>query len=125
MNYLSSYPKLDLFYLTIPWSQKRVDFFDYDYYKNYFKLLEKIWMTCGEEELDKELKDFNLNEIIKKIETESSKLYQLEKKINNLSFDDEDLKIIQKGYMGVGANYFVGYKQDRDFENKFSNIVIK
>ena len=80
VNYLSSYPKLDLFYLTIPWSQKRVDFFDYDYYKNYFKLLEKIWMTCGEEELDKELKDFNLNEIIKKIETKSSKLYQLEKK---------------------------------------------
>ena len=64
VNYLSSYPKLDLFNLTIPWSQKRIDFYDYDYYKNYYKLLEKIWMTCGEEELNQDLENYlflNLN----------------------------------------------------------------
>jgi len=124
VNYLSSYPKLDLFNLTIPWSQKRVDFYDYSYYKNYYKLLEKIWMTCGEEELNQDLENFNVNQIIKKVENEEEKLLELEKKIEDGSFRDDELRIIQKGYMGVGANFFVGFKSDNKFIEKFSSIRI-
>ena len=122
VNYLSSYPKLELFNLTIPWSQKRVDFYDYDYYKNYYKLLEKIWMTCGEEEVNQDLENFNTNQIIKRVENDEKKLLELERKIEDGSFKDDELKIIQKGYMGVGANFFVGFKSDNKFSEKFLSI---
>ena len=122
VNYLSSYPKLELFNLTIPWSQKRIDFYDYDYYKNYYKLLEKIWMTCGEEEVNQDLENFNTNQIIKRVENDEKKLLELERKIEDGSFKDDELKIIQKGYMGVGANFFVGFKSDNKFSEKFLSI---
>jgi SAM-dependent methyltransferase len=122
VNYLSSYPKLELFNLTIPWSQKRIDFYDYDYYKNYYKLLEKIWMTCGEEEVNQDLENFNTNQIIKRVENDEKKLLELERKIEDGSFEDDELKIIQKGYMGVGANFFVGFKSDNKFSEKFLSI---
>jgi len=122
LKYVSSYPKLDLFNMTVPWSQKRVDFYDYDYYKNYFKLLEKIWMTCGDEEVDKDLQNFNLDKIIKRVENDVIKLLELEKKIEEKSFRSDELEIIQKGYMGVGANFFVGYKPDEKFNKKFLNV---
>lgn len=124
VNYLSSYPKLDLFNMTIPWSQKRADFYDYNYYENYFKLLEKIWMTCGEEKLNEDLQNFNLNQIIKRVENGEKKLLELERKIEEKSFEYDELEIIQRGYMGVGANFFVGYKSDDKFIEKFSNIII-
>ncbi len=122
VNYLSSYPKLDLFNLTIPWSQKRVDFFDYNYYKNYYELLEKIWITCGEEELNQDLENFNINQIIKRVENDEKELLKLERKIEDESFRDDEIEIIQNGYMGVGANFFVGYKSDNKFSERFSSI---
>ena len=35
ISYLSSYPKLDLFYITNPWGQHRENHFNYEFYKNY------------------------------------------------------------------------------------------
>ncbi len=125
ISYLSSYPKLELFNMTIPWSQKRVDHYDYDYYKNYFNQLEKIWMTSGEEEIAENLQIINNNLIIQRIENDVEKLLKLEKKIEDESFEFEDLAIIQNGYMGVGANFFVGYKQDIKFYEEFTCIIDK
>ena len=125
VNYLSSYPKLDLFNMTIPWSQKRVDCYDYDYYKNYFKLLEKIWMTCGNEDITEDLQKLNLDQIIQRVENDVKKLSELERKIEDKSFEIKDLEMIQTGYMGVGANFFVGYKSDEKLSRKFSEISIE
>lgn len=125
INYFSSYPKLDLFNMTIPWSQERVDSYNYDYYKNYYKLLEKIWMTSGEEEISKDLQNLNLNQIIQRVENDVKKLLELERKIEEKSFEFRDIEIIQRGYMGVGVNFFVGYKQDEKFCEKFTTVMDK
>lgn len=107
----SSYPTLNCFYLTTPWSQKHENKFNYSYYKGYYNLLEKIWMTSGEDILKKDMEEFNVYSIAERIEAEAERLLQLEKKIENMDFEEEDLQIIQKGYMGIGINYFVGIKQ--------------
>ena len=79
-------------------------------------------MTCGEEEVNQDLENFNTNQIIKRVENDEKKLLELERKIEDGSFEDDELKIIQKGYMGVGANFFVGFKSDNKFSEKFLSI---
>lgn len=114
ISYLSSYPKLDFFYITSPWSHEREDYFNYKFYRNYYKFLEKIWMTCGEEKISKMMKTFNIEHIIKEINIDQKKLLKLKQKIKKNIFTEQDLGIIKKGYMGIGLHYFVGVKQNSD-----------
>jgi len=118
ISYLSSYPKLDLFYITNPWNQERENYFNYNSYKKYYGLLEKIWMTCGEEKISETMKTFDLQHIIKEVKNDEKKLLKLKQKIKKNSFREKDLEIIKKGYMGIGLNYFVGIKQNTD-DKKF------
>jgi SAM-dependent methyltransferase len=111
VRYLSAYPTLNFFLETRPWTQDKVNKFNYEYFKNYYQFLEKIWMTCGEENLEDMLKRFDLSAIYKKITHDADILCRLKDKIEKLSFKDNGLKIIQKGYLGVGINYFTGVKE--------------
>lgn len=122
VKYISAYPRLDLFNLTIPWSQKREDFFNYRFYKNYYQILEKVWMTCGEENLLKDMKNFDLIKIQARIEQNVNVLKELERKIEEGTFEDKDLDVIRKGYVGVGANFFVGLKDESTGLERLSQL---
>ena len=114
VSYLSSYPKLDLFYITNPWGHDRENQFNYKFYQNYYKFLEKIWMTSGEEKISHDMSDFDIQIITKRIDNNSKKLLQLKEKIKAKIFSENDLKLIKKGYMGVGLHYFLGMKDNND-----------
>ena len=114
VSYLSSYPKLDLFYITNPWGHDRETQFNYKFYQNYYKFLEKIWMTSGEEKISHDMSDFDIQIITKRIDNNSKKLLQLKEKIKAKIFSENDLKLIKKGYMGVGLHYFLGMKDNND-----------
>ena len=114
ISYLSSYPKLDLFYITNPWNHDRESQFNYKFYQNYYKFLEKIWMTSGEEKISYDMSDFDMQKITKRIDSDSKKLLRLKEKINAKKFSKKDLGIIKKGYMGVGLHYFLGMKANND-----------
>ena len=114
VSYLSSYPKLDLFYITNPWGHDRENQFNYKFYQNYYKFLEKIWMTSGEEKISHDMSDFDIQIITKRIDNNSKKLLQLKEKIKVKNFSENDLKLIKKGYMGVGLHYFLGMKDNND-----------
>ena len=120
ISYLSSYPKLDLFYITNPWGQHREDHFNYKFYQNYYQILEKIWMTCGEENISSDLQSFDLKKIIRRAYTDSEKLLDLKQKIRTNNFTENDLKIIKYGYMGVGLHYFLGMKDNNDVKEFIS-----
>ena len=122
ISYLSSYPKLDLFYITNPWNHERKNQFNYKFYQSYYKFLEKIWMTSGEEKISHDLSDFDIQKIIKRIDKDSKKLLQLKEKIKAKNFSKNDLKIIKKGYMGVGLHYFLGIKDNNDVK-EFINCL--
>ncbi len=111
ISYISSFPKLDLFYQTDSWSKKIEDLFNYQYYEKYYRFLEKVWMTSGEEDLKEDLSDFDFEKIKNRVDSDVQKLEELEEKIENGTFGDTDLDIIRKGYLGIGMNYFVGVKQ--------------
>lgn len=106
ISYISAYPKLDPFFMTIPHSDKKENLFNYDHYSNYYHFLEKIWMVLDIENI----KHFDFSKISERVESDIKKLKELELKINNNSFKDKDLRIIQSGYMGIGQHYFVGTK---------------
>lgn len=110
MLYLSAYPSLVCFFQTQPWGQARENKFNYAFYQNYYKLLEKIWMVSGEENFHDDLKNFNLDKFIERVNSQVNDLLHLEKKIENNSFNEAELSVIQNGYMGIGLNYFVGQK---------------
>ena len=114
ISYLSSYPKLDLFYITNPWGHDRENQFNYKFYQNYYKFLEKLWMTSGEEKISYDLSDFDIQNITKRIDNNSKKLLQLKEKIKTKNFSKNDLKMIKKGYMGIGLHYFLGMKDNND-----------
>ena len=122
ISYLSSYPKLDLFYITNPWNHKRENQFNYKSYQNYYKFLEKIWMTSGEEKIIHDLSDFNIQKIIKRVDKDSRKLLQLKEKIKKKNFSKNDLKMIKKGYMGVGLHYFLGMKDNNDVKEFINRL---
>jgi len=124
ISYLSSYPKLDLFYITNSWSHKRENYFNYKFYKNYYKFLEKIWMTSGEENISQDMMSFNMERITRRINNDAKKLLKLKQKIKKNDFSKQDLNIIKKGYMGVGLHYFVGVKQNDDGK-KFVSLLKK
>ena len=124
INHLSSYPKLDSFYITNPWGHRRENYFNYKFYKNYYKLLEKIWMTSGEEKMSQSTMSFNIEQITRRINNDVKNLLILKQKIKKNSFSEQDLNIIKKGYMGVGLHYFVGVKQNND-DKKFINALKK
>lgn len=109
--YHSSFPTLELFYQTDSWSKKIEDLFNYQYYEKYYRFLEKVWMTSGEEDLKEDLSDFDFEKIKNRVDSDVQKLEELEEKIENGTFGDTDLDIIRKGYLGIGMNYFVGVKQ--------------
>lgn len=108
--YLFSYPSMDFFALTRPWSQPREDSFNYAFYKKYYQFLERIWMCSGEENLERMPREFNIFELSHELEEKSCFLYRLETKIKRLCFSRKDLRLIQKGYLGIGMNYFTGAK---------------
>lgn len=122
ISHLSSYPKLDSFYLTTPWSHKRENHFNYKFYKSYYKLLEKVWMTCGEEKFPKLNMSFNIEQISRRLDNDVKKLLDLKQKIKKNNFSLDDLSILKKGYMGVGLHYFVGIKQNND-DKEFINLL--
>ena len=122
ISYLSSYPKLDLFYITNPWSHDRENQFNYKFYQNYYKFLEKTWMTSGEEKISHDISDFDVQKITKRIDSDLKKLLQLKEKIETKIFSKNDLKIIKKGYMGVGLHYFLGMKDSNDVR-EFVNLL--
>lgn len=108
--YLSAYPKLDCFLQTQPWGRKKENKFNYDYYRFYYRFLEKIWMVCGEENLSAMLNDFNSSRLNKEVVRQETMLMQLKSKIKEMRFKQPDLKVIQNGYLGVGLHYFLGVK---------------
>jgi len=109
IEYYSSYPTLNLFNETSPWSKTKVNRFDYAYYEPYYKILEKVWMCSGEESLSRDMQDFKT--FLDRLDRESSVLFDLELKILNNEYKSEDLLPIQNGYLGQGMNYFVGVKK--------------
>ena len=121
-NKISSYPKLDLFYITNPWGQHRENHFNYEFYKNYYQILEKIWMTCGEENISNDLQSFDLKKIIDRSYADSEKLLGLKQKIQTNNFTENDLELIKYGYMGVGLHYFLGMKNNEDVD-EFTNLL--
>ena len=71
-------------------------------------------MTSGEENFKNDLDNFDLTQIKKRVEIDYNKLKELEQKIEDGTFNDDDLGPIQHGYLGVGQNYFVGVKESDD-----------
>ena len=71
-------------------------------------------MTSGEEKISYDLSDFDIQKITKRIDNNSKKLLQLKEKIKAKIFSENDLKLIKKGYMGVGLHYFLGMKDNND-----------
>lgn len=46
VRHYSSYPSLEPFYKVDSWSEDTPDLFDYDFYRDYYGILEKLWMTA-------------------------------------------------------------------------------
>jgi len=109
IKYLSSYPKMDYVARTDSWSRDIPDAFDYDYYKRYYRFLENLWMTCGEESIESEMKD--QVRVRARIRRQRAALDTLEKKLNVGTFADRDARILQKGYQGIGLNQYFGVKE--------------
>lgn len=111
VEYLAAYPTLTPFYLTHPWSQTRPNGFDYNAYRPYYELLEKYWMTCGERSIRELTQGIGDGASMQSaVEQEAQELHKLESDIENGTFATEDLACIQRGYLGVGLSYFVGFK---------------
>ena len=79
-------------------------------------------MTSGEEKITHDLSDFNIQKIIKRIDKDSKKLLQLKEKIKKKNFSKNDLKMIKKGYMGVGLHYFLGMKDNNDVKEFINRL---
>jgi len=110
ISHFSSYPRIGFFEETIPWGYPYVDPYDYTYYENYYKILEKFWLTSGDNLEDDDLSSYQLLESINKVESEYLKLVNLKEKIDSNSFKEDDLRPIQYGYLGIGQHFFVGVK---------------
>jgi|SaaInlStandDraft_7_1057024.scaffolds.fasta_scaffold03790_3 SAM-dependent methyltransferase len=115
VSHLSSYPTLENPYHTNSWSSPTADKFDYEYYKGYYEFLEKVWMTSGEENFEKDIGEFEFMKIKTRINSDYLQLLELEKKCIDESFNDDELELLQNGYLGIGMNYFVGVKQSDNF----------
>lgn len=107
VRYLSSYPTLTRFQEARPWSQDKPDAFDYTAHRGYYRLLEALWKTSGEENTD----DVDFSRKMRLAHEESKKLDALRRKIRDVSFTAADLRPIQKGYLGVGLHFFAGWKE--------------
>ena len=107
VRYLSSYPTLNRFQEARPWSQDKPDAFDYAAHRDYYRLLEALWKTSGEENAD----DANFLKRAYRARKESKALDALRRKIREGSFSAADLRPIQKGYLGVGLHFFAGWKE--------------
>ena len=79
-------------------------------------------MTSGEEKIIHDLSDFNIQKIIKRVDKDSRKLLQLKEKIKKKNFSKNDLKMIKKGYMGVGLHYFLGMKDNNDVKEFINRL---
>ena len=79
-------------------------------------------MTSGEEKISYDLSDFDIQKITKRIDNNSKKLLQLKEKIKTKNFSKNDLKMIKKGYMGIGLHYFLGMKDNNDVK-EFVNLL--
>ena len=108
--HLASYPRLDFFQETTPFGQQLLNAFDYENNREYYNFLEKIWLTCGIENLNQSAKNFNLTESATLVQDKYDQLIKLKQKIATNSFKEGDLVPIKKGYLGVGLNWFVGVK---------------
>lgn len=109
MIYVSAYPSLTPFMTTSPWSQARENKFNYDFYKEYYHFLEKMWAVSGEEVYPDA---FNIAQLVKRVEAEYGELLALMKEIEADEINLNNIKIIQKGYMGIGMWYFLGEKHE-------------
>ncbi|GEM_PF-4778641 len=106
VRYLSSYPTLNRFHETRPWSQDKADGYDYAAHRDYYKLLETVWKASGEENVE----ETDLGCLARRVRRESKELEALRRKIRKASFRAADLRPIQKGYLGVGLHFFTGCK---------------
>lgn len=111
VTFLSSYPTLELFLSTTPWNQPRRNRFDYAHHRAWYGLLEKVWMSCGEEDLARDLEDFDPEAILARVEGQVQALQELERRIECGSVSEEELRPLQQGYLGVGLSYFVGTRR--------------
>ena len=110
IEYYSAYPTLNFFLETSPWSKEKENKFNYQYYQDYYKVLERIWMCSGENNIEDEMGNFE--SMVVRVNSESKQLNQLENKILEKNFSIKELQPIQNGYLGLGMNYFVGVKSE-------------
>lgn len=104
VKYVSSFPTLTPFFDVTSFNKKRPDYFDYDYYFNYYKFLEKLWMCF-------EGNNFDINKDFTKINFESQKLFNMKTKMDNGELLIKDFSILKNSTMGIGINYFIGRKK--------------
>ena len=109
----SSFPSLRNPFDLRPVNIARADYFDYESHRDWFDFLKKCWIVSGG---DSETSVFEkimgiTHDKISWIESEINMLEKLRSNILANNFDIKDLKPIQKGYLGLGMNYFVGIKK--------------
>ena len=111
VEYHSSYPRLASFFETLSWRNYHENPFNYNYYKNYYKQLEKIWAVSGSKDEDENHADIDLSKFLNLVEKNYQELIDLKEKIKTNNCYDEDLKLLQKGYLGIGLHHFAGVKK--------------
>lgn len=82
-------------------------------------------MTCGEENLHNDLLNFDIAKIKSRVVNNKKQLLKLQNKIiNKNNLQQNDVRIIQRGYMGVGLHYFLGIKENND-SSRFAHLLQK
>lgn len=111
IEYYSSYPRITSFFETISWRNSYENPFNYLHYKNYYKQLEKIWAVSGAKDYDEDHANLDLIRFLNMVEKDFLELLDLKEKIKKNNCIEKDLRLIQKGYLGIGLHHFVGIKK--------------
>tara|TARA_B110000444_G_C18838102_1_gene597257 strand:- start:1146 stop:2195 length:1050 start_codon:yes stop_codon:yes gene_type:complete len=109
--YLSSYPSINDNFQVSPWSQKKIDPFNYNAHKNRYKMIEKLWRVSGNFNKEKIFFSGKYSLINAYLDKVDKKLTKLNDNINKKNLKNIDLSLIQDGYLGIGMNYFVAVKK--------------
>ncbi len=109
--YLSSYPSLSNTFEVTPWSQAKIEPFNYKANIKRYKMIEKLWRVSGNLEESKIINSYDINKINMYLEKADTHLKKISKSIDSKKIKNLNIEPIQKGYLGQGMNYFVGVKK--------------
>ena len=109
-RYYSGTPELSFPYATEPWNQPGIDYYDPTLNRKWIAHLQRNWLVCGRENDNRKFAEARPDG-----HQDYDRFMRLEQQIRKADFNfcEDDLAVIQKGYLGIGLHYLVSLKVDQ------------